>query len=296
MVDKSELDILLLLGYNKAENKTFSALVKKRRFKMFFGENEHLAELLGVFKLTRKNSRIQSHPRSYDIISIRLNGSGLFKTQNDGEILPGKGDVLYIPHNTEYFQQTDGETIIAIHFINYSVSENNSAELYSFEKDSTAEVLLTNMYELWTEKKPGYKHECTSLFYHLLYIISRNLCTESLSESSISESMHNALDYIHKNYKREKICIKQLAKDASLSESYFRREFKKLYSVPPGQYIANLRAEYAAQLLQSKLYTVNEVAEKSGFEDTKYFSRFFKSKFGKSPSEYKNFDIEKSLS
>lgn len=260
---------------------------------MFFAENEQLAELLGVFKITRKESKMLSLPRNYDTISIRINGSAVFKTPKNNTVFPQKNDILYIPQNAEYTQQTSGETVIAVHFINYSFNENNSVELYS--PGNEAETILKEMYKLWSEKKPGYRYECTSLFYHLLYITNRNLRTKSLSQSSISESMHNALDYIHKNYKHEKICIKQLARDASLSESYFRREFKKLYSVSPLQYIANLRSEYAAQLLQSKLYTVSEVAEKSGFEDTKYFSRFFKSKFGKSPSEYKNFDIEKNL-
>lgn len=273
----------------------FSGIGGRWEIEMFFGEHEQLAELLGVFKLTRKESGMQSHPRNYDTISIRTSGSGLFNTRGGTETITGKGDVLYIPQKAEYFQQTKGETVIAVHFINYSFNEKNLIEKYSFGEGSCAEMLLTKMYELWTEKKPGYKYECTSLFYHFLYIINRNLRTETLSSSSISESMHNALEYIHKNYKREKICIKQLAKEASLSESYFRREFKRLYSVSPGRYIANLRSEYAAQLLQSKLYTVSEVAEKSGFEDTKYFSRFFKNKFGKSPSEYKNFDIEKTM-
>jgi AraC-like DNA-binding protein len=38
--------------------------------------------------------------------------------------------------------------------------------------------------------------------------------------------------------------------------------------------------------LQSQLYTVSEVALRSGFSDAKYFSRLFKARFGLSPKEY----------
>lgn len=113
--------------------------------------------------------------------------------------------------------------------------------------------------------------------------------------SEVSERMRLALNFIHQNYKKENISIETLAKTASVSESYFRREFKRIYSVSPGQYIIGLKLEYAAQLLQSRLYTVGEVAEKSGFADTKYFSRIFKRKFAKSPSQYKNTNIEKTF-
>lgn len=263
---------------------------------MFYGKNEQLTELLGVFKITRDSSFGQSHLRNYDTVSIRTVGAAVFDSSDGKQTCPRTNDILYIPRNAQYFQKTDGETVIAVHFLNYTFDESNSIELYSPENGSETSKLFAKMYELWSEKKPGYRYECTSLFYHLLYTINRNIKSESLLRSSISESMRDALDYIHKNYKREQISVSFLAEKAHVSESYFRREFKLLYSLSPCQCIASLRSEYAAQLLQSKLYSISEVAEKSGFDDTKYFSRFFKQKFGKTPSEYMNADIEKCFS
>ena len=47
----------------------------------------------------------------------------------------------------------------------------------------------------------------------------------------------------------------------------------------------NLRLEFAFHLLVSNLYTVSEVAQKSGFDDAKYFSRVFKKKYHLSPKQ-----------
>ena len=58
------------------------------------------------------------------------------------------------------------------------------------------------------------------------------------------------------------------------------------------KYITLLRLEYAAQLLQSKLYTVSEASEKAGYGNVKYFERLFKKHYGRTPGEYKKTDIE----
>jgi AraC-like DNA-binding protein len=45
--------------------------------------------------------------------------------------------------------------------------------------------------------------------------------------------------------------------------------------------------------LRSKLYTVSEVSEKSGFCDVKYFSKTFKKHYGVSPGKFMNILPEK---
>ena len=90
---------------------------------MFFKENAISIELLGVFKISRKKYvNIKSHARSYDTLSIRLSGSGQFKTQKNNFSV-ARGKLLYLPKNVEYQQMSEDETLIAIHFINYSVTQ-----------------------------------------------------------------------------------------------------------------------------------------------------------------------------
>ena len=105
------------------------------------------------------------------------------------------------------------------------------------------------------------------------------------------------MNYIHKNYKKAEFSVSKLADMLSVSETYFRRIFKRIYHISPVQYVIKLRLEYASQLLLSKLYTVKEVSYKSGFTDVKYFSRVFKEKFNMTPKKYAtiydgDFDIQ----
>ncbi len=253
---------------------------------MFFSENELSLELIGVFKLSRKNYHKQaSHSRNYDSVSIRMSGAGNFKAK-DMSFSVRKGDVLYIPKNLEYSQTTHGETIFAIHFINYSFSSKNTFEILTPEDTEYVENIITKMYDEWKEKKQGYRYKCTSLFYSLIYYLNCHAVENSIGSISPNNKIKKALDYIHVHFRSEQISISFLADMCSVSETYFRKQFKNLYSVSPNQYIINLRLENASQLLRSGLYTVTEAAEKSGFNDTKYFSRIFKKHFNMSPRDF----------
>ncbi len=253
---------------------------------MFFSENELSLELIGVFKLSREKYHKQtSHNRSYDSISIRLNGAGNFETK-DTSFAVKKGDVLYIPKNLDYNQSTHGETIFAIHFINYSFSSKNTFEILTSEDTEYIESIITKMYDEWKEKKQGYRYKCNSLFYSLIYYLNCHAMENSIGSIAPNNKIKKALDYIHVHFRSEEISISFLADMCAVSETYFRKQFKNLYSVSPNQYIINLRLENASQLLQSGLYTVAEAAEKSGFNDTKYFSRIFKKHFNYTPRDF----------
>ena len=66
-----------------------------------------------------------------------------------------------------------------------------------------------------------------------------------------------------------------------------RRLFREKYAVSPKQYILRRRLDRAVSLLETRYYTVAEVAELSGFADPRHFSTVFKKERGCSPSAYK---------
>ena len=260
---------------------------------MFFSENELSLELLGIFKLKRGEMVLKSNSvRNYDSISLRLRGRGYFKTEND-RISVKRGDLLYIPKNAQYSQKTSGESVIAIHFINYTYNKNSKIEKLTVENGDYAEEIVQKMYDVWKEKKQGYRYKCMSLLYELLYFLNRQEEKKKIDRLSHDLRIKKAVDYIHGNFRAEQIDVSFLAEMCAVSETYFRKLFKRIYSVSPKQYIINLRLETAVQLLQSQLYSVNEVSEKSGFTDSKYFAKLFKKRYGHTPREYGNLIPEK---
>lgn len=260
---------------------------------MFFCENELSVELLGVFKLKREEMFSKSNTqRGYDSISMRLRGRANFKTEKETFSVK-KGDLFYIPKNAQYTQKTSGETIIAIHFINYTYRKSNIIEKLTIENSDYAEELMRTMYDVWKEKKQGYRYKCNSLLYELLYFVNMQVQDKRINNLGHDSRIKDTINYIHSNFRTEQIEIADLAEMCSVSETYFRKLFKQIHSISPKQYIINLKLETASQLLRSQLYSVNEVCEKSGFTDSKYFAKLFKARYGYSPKKFGNILIEK---
>ena len=81
----------------------------------------------------------------------------------------------------------------------------------------------------------------------------------------------------------------QLAVQCGMSSTYFRKQFSSVFHTTPLKYINQLRLTYAEELLQSDYYTIEEIAEKCGFNNINYFSLFIKKQTGYPPSVYRTY-------
>lgn len=109
--------------------------------------------------------------------------------------------------------------------------------------------------------------------------------------SSIAYLIKEALD---RNVYR-KITIEQVARECNVSKSQATREFKKVYSVSPYQYMLNRKIALAQKMLAGTSMRVYEISEQLGFSDEYYFSDVFKAKTGSSPRLWRVQQKTKSL-
>lgn len=62
---------------------------------------------------------------------------------------------------------------------------------------------------------------------------------------------------------------------------------KRLTGLSPVQYLQEVRLDKARQLLENRTYdSIAKVADKVGYNDARSFSRSFKQRFGKLPSDF----------
>ena len=91
------------------------------------------------------------------------------------------------------------------------------------------------------------------------------------------------------------ITISELAQLTNLSESSFKRQFKKIYKDSPARYLRNKKVEKAAALLSVSEERIGDIAFDCGFSDVAHFSATFKKITGLSPSNYRLNHIHKTL-
>ncbi len=92
--------------------------------------------------------------------------------------------------------------------------------------------------------------------------------------------------YIDENISDPTLRIHELATQCGVSEVLFRKEFARCYGNSPLEYIKKRRIETAKFLMQTGLYSVTDIAFRSGFESSSYFSAEFRRLAGVSPREY----------
>lgn len=92
--------------------------------------------------------------------------------------------------------------------------------------------------------------------------------------------------YLDEHIAQPALRVSTLAQMYFTSEVQFRADFRRAYGEAPITYIKRRRIEIAKSLLESGLYSVAEVALRSGFDSISYFSSEFRRLTGVSPREY----------
>ena len=92
--------------------------------------------------------------------------------------------------------------------------------------------------------------------------------------------------YIEANY-REDIALQDIAGVFGYSDVYFCKLFKQNFGMNFIAYLNEYRMEIAKKLLSDPQINIKDISIKAGYRDANYFTRLFKRKTGKTPSEYR---------
>lgn len=123
------------------------------------------------------------------------------------------------------------------------------------------------------------------LIYLLLDSPYQKLISSFLFDAALSESPE--LSTVLNKYLYTPATIKELARLSGRSLSSFKREFSREYGEAPQTWIRSKKLTHAAYLLDTTDYTIEEIAENSGFVTGSHFARLFKIQFGATPTEYR---------
>ena len=108
---------------------------------------------------------------------------------------------------------------------------------------------------------------------------------------TLDPQFYEITDYID-NHCNEDITVEKLAKRFNFSVNYFSHKFKELVGISPNKYIVISRLNFAENLLINTSLSIEIISQKSGFKNTSYFIRQFKSRYDMTPKafqqKYKN--------
>ena len=110
------------------------------------------------------------------------------------------------------------------------------------------------------------------------------------SEISITSTdeklIQKALETVEKSISNPDFSVEELSRELGMSRVHLYKKLLSITGNTPIEFIRSIRLKRAAQLLSKSQMRVSEIAYQVGFNNPKYFSKYFKAEFGKLPSEY----------
>ncbi|MGN0335502.1 MAG: response regulator [Lachnospiraceae bacterium] len=163
-------------------------------------------------------------------------------------------------------------------------------EIQSFCKKLLTEYGQTFYDIVPYESNPSQKiYQCKHVgeYIEVLTIIIENAVGHMTAAVSKKNSLiYEAEKYIEENYQNS-ISVSEVSRNVGVSLSYLSRIYKESTGNTLINFINHKKVEKAKEYLSSTDMKIYEIAEMLGFENTTYFSYFFKKNTGLSPKEYK---------
>lgn len=236
---------------------------------------------------------VGEHPKTYDVrwhshehweLVYCTSGGGAFQFANGSTMKYQQGDLVVIPPK-EVHMNSSSEGFTNIHL---------TMEDPSFPYRTVFRIVDT-------EDRSLRMALSQARLYYMTDILKKELVLTALgdliaayivvfrSNSEFSEPVERIRASIVQNYSRPDYALDEVIREMPFHYDYLRKLFKKEMGMSPLEYMTDLRMKAAEKLLTAMWtneYSISEIAQMCGYEDSLYFSRVFKKRFGCAPSSF----------
>lgn len=122
------------------------------------------------------------------------------------------------------------------------------------------------------------------LALEMLAVSSR--CLKQFSDR-MPRPLLNAREFIHAHFS-ERLTLTDISRTVGLHPVYLASEFRRRFHCTVGEYVRQLRIEFACERLSSSTESLASIAAAAGFFDQSHFTRTFKCATGMTPSTYRS--------
>lgn len=186
------------------------------------------------------------------------------------------GQVVLLPPGVSCRRRARRDARIVLQFSSPGLSETPC--VLTREQSLALVPQFSEIRRVWRERAIGFK-------YRALAGVARLLADLPTERPHYTALVSQALSIMESSYTDPDLSVAEVAAALGVSGTYLRRVFTKEVGSPPKQYLSALRFDRANALLFSRLLSVAEAAEASGFRPGSNFSTAYRHYFGHSPTE-----------
>lgn len=246
-------------------------------------ENIEKIELLDIFPgVSRRHSTYTR--RACHAFVFRLSGDSVYHFPGE-DIHLAQGQMLFIPQGASYTVELLSEGISRYLVVNFR-GELQPLRPKKFNLEGWADFqhICSRLSRLRPVEDGGDQFRRLALFYEIL---SRLVDMEksSVFSDQAGRNIEPAVEYLWEHMFDAELKISDLHTLCEISDTHFRRLFMDRFGLGPKQYVQDQRLRQAKVILEhGECDSVGQVAALTGFEDSLYFSKVFKKRYGYPPS------------
>ncbi len=139
-----------------------------------------------------------------------------------------------------------------------------------------------------SHRKESYKNPLYDIGWcaNIINIIRMYAYERQKQYGSEKQSFKPVVDYMSSHY-NESLKTEDFASLVHMQPTYFIKQFKKVYGLPPTAYFNRVKIYRAMGMLSGADLSIEEISKQVGITDTSYFARMFKNYCGITPSRYR---------
>ena len=239
-----------------------------------------------------KDENYRIHRQNYNSFLVLYVTDGcLFLKQNEILFKGEKGDLLLVDCYKEHEYFTDSYAkFVWLHFDGSTsrswfatVTEQQGQALRS--SPQCADMIWKIIDGMKSEEN---EHLLSAKIYTLLCEISA--FSETRATEGYLPSITEAKTFMEEHLEQD-LSVEQIATQVHFSPSYFSQIFKESTKMSPYEYLLSRRIERAKKLLLQTRFSMDIIAERSGFHSTPHFICAFKQATGLTPLKFRKLNF-----
>jgi len=206
-------------------------------------------------------------------------GSGFVTDKNGKKYEFSKGDIIITNKGDSYLVEFEEPCSYVTSALTLRTDKEKLPFIFKSKERVYNEIL--RVCKVWQSRSWDSYEECRiALLKFYLELIQRRE-----EKESADRDIEKAIAFIHRNFKTN-FSGKEISEYCSVSLSYLRSKFLRQTGKTIVEYRDTLRIEAAKEMLESRYFTVTEIATELGYCDVYHFSKAFSSHTGYPPTKY----------
>ncbi|NUU74921.1 helix-turn-helix transcriptional regulator [Paenibacillus xylanilyticus] len=228
-------------------------------------------------------------------LHLVLGGKGFLHTPtNSYELTRGQG-FLYGPglRQTYHSDSDDPWSIRWVHFYGIRLEELLNGKgidepwLFQCSNFPLVTALMDRLLQLGREYQVEDEHSMAATLYELLTTLQSTANQINVLVNQTAERIREAANYV-RSHSHEHITLEQAAGIAGYSTPYFSRKFSQTFGMSFPEFLMESRLLHAKHLLATTNLSIKQITLETGFSQSSYFIRCFRSQENLTPLQFRN--------